>query len=135
MRSSEPVKIKEFRRTDKDSSHHEIKKINSRSKVQGSSKEDPTGKSTNAARPQPTFGKAKAFSRSISDASHPFPPEFQETERVTHERLKSVNFGPPGWLTDEELKLLLYVIVLREKAIAFTERGEGNFEALIRTTL
>ncbi|KAI7949114.1 hypothetical protein MJO28_007935 [Puccinia striiformis f. sp. tritici] len=55
----------------------------------------------------------------------PFPPEFKETERITHERLKSVNFGPPGGLTKDEIKLLLYVIVLREKAIAFTEEERG----------
>ena len=53
------------------------------------------------------------------------PPEFQETERVTRERLEMVNFGPDGWLSEEEMKLILRVIVLREKAIAFDETERG----------
>ena len=55
----------------------------------------------------------------------PFPPDFEETRRITAKRLESVNFGPPGWLTDEELKLLKHVIVLRERAIAFSEEERG----------
>ena len=53
------------------------------------------------------------------------PPEFQETARVTRERLEMVNFGPEGWLSEEEMKLILRVIVLREKAIAFDETERG----------
>jgi hypothetical protein len=55
----------------------------------------------------------------------PFPPEFTETRRITAERLEAVNFGPPGWLTNEELKLLKHVIVIREKAVAFVEEERG----------
>ena len=55
----------------------------------------------------------------------PSPPDFVETRRITAKRLESVNFGPPGWLTDEELKLLKHVIVLRERAIAFSEEERG----------
>ena len=43
----------------------------------------------------------------------PFPPEFTETRRITAERLEAVNFGPPVWLTMEELKQLKHVIVIR----------------------
>ncbi|MBW0543728.1 hypothetical protein O181_083443 [Austropuccinia psidii MF-1] len=51
----------------------------------------------------------------------PNPPIFQETFKVTHERLEAVDFGPPGWLSNEEINLLKNVITLREKAIAFYE--------------
>ena len=53
------------------------------------------------------------------------PPEFQGTAKVTEERLKMVNFGPDGWLSDEEMKLILQVIVLREGAVAFDEYERG----------
>ncbi|MBW0578662.1 hypothetical protein O181_118377 [Austropuccinia psidii MF-1] len=55
----------------------------------------------------------------------PNPPIFQETFKVTHERLQAVNFGPPGWLSNEEINLLKNVINLREKAIAFCEEERG----------
>ncbi|MDS9995184.1 hypothetical protein PNQ69_20695 [Xanthomonas sp. A2111] len=53
------------------------------------------------------------------------PPEFSETSRITFERLGVVNFGPDGWLSGEEKKLLLDVMVKREKAIAFVEEERG----------
>ena len=55
----------------------------------------------------------------------PNPPEFQPTKKVTEERLKVVNFGPEGWLSKEELKLFKYLIVLREKALAFSTEERG----------
>ncbi|MBW0463691.1 hypothetical protein O181_003406 [Austropuccinia psidii MF-1] len=55
----------------------------------------------------------------------PNPPIFQETFKVTHERLQAVNFGPPGWLSNEEINLLKKFITLREKAIAFFEEEKG----------
>ncbi|MBW0465489.1 hypothetical protein O181_005204 [Austropuccinia psidii MF-1] len=33
--------------------------------------------------------------------SSPHSPIFQETFKVTHERLQAVNFVPPGWLSNE----------------------------------
>ncbi|KAG0140615.1 hypothetical protein CROQUDRAFT_22836, partial [Cronartium quercuum f. sp. fusiforme G11] len=53
------------------------------------------------------------------------PPDFFETAKVTEERLKMVNFGAEGWLSKEEKKLMLDVIVKREKAIAFDESERG----------
>jgi len=53
------------------------------------------------------------------------PPEFFPTSRITLERLELINFGPPGWLSNEELKLLKHVIVIRQKAIAFCEEERG----------
>ncbi|MBW0544939.1 hypothetical protein O181_084654 [Austropuccinia psidii MF-1] len=55
----------------------------------------------------------------------PNPPIFKETFKVPHERLKAVKFGPPGWLSNEEINLLKNVITLREKAIAFCEEERG----------
>ncbi|MBW0506723.1 hypothetical protein O181_046438 [Austropuccinia psidii MF-1] len=53
------------------------------------------------------------------------PPIFQETFKVTHERLPAVNFGPPGWLSNEEINLIKNVINLREKAMVLCEEERG----------
>ena len=55
----------------------------------------------------------------------PFPPEFIPTLKITGERLKVVNFGPPGWLPKEELKLLKYFIKLRQGSLAFSAEERG----------
>ncbi|MBW0575742.1 hypothetical protein O181_115457 [Austropuccinia psidii MF-1] len=55
----------------------------------------------------------------------PKTPIFQETFNITHERLQAVNFGPPGWLSNEEINLLRNVITLREKEIAFCKEERG----------
>ncbi|MBW0498251.1 hypothetical protein O181_037966 [Austropuccinia psidii MF-1] len=55
----------------------------------------------------------------------PNPPLFQETFEVTNEILQAINFGPPGWLSNEEIILLKNFIALREKAIAFCEEKRG----------
>jgi hypothetical protein len=55
----------------------------------------------------------------------PNPPSFQPTSKVTEERLKLINFGPTGWLSDEELNLFYYVITLRQAALAFCEAERG----------
>ena len=49
----------------------------------------------------------------------PFPPEFAPTWKINEERLKVVNFGPPGWLSSEELKLMKHIIKLRQDSLAF----------------
>ena len=55
----------------------------------------------------------------------PWPPDFQPTAKITEERLKVINFGPKGWLWEEEMKLFLHIIVLREKALAFCAEERG----------
>ncbi|MBW0531541.1 hypothetical protein O181_071256 [Austropuccinia psidii MF-1] len=55
----------------------------------------------------------------------PNPPLFIGTLRVTEERISMINFGPSGWLSEEETNLLKNVIFLREKAIAFCEEERG----------
>ncbi|MBW0462625.1 hypothetical protein O181_002340 [Austropuccinia psidii MF-1] len=55
----------------------------------------------------------------------PNPPIFPETFKVTHERLQEVNFGPTGWLSNEEINLIKNLITLREKEISFCEEERG----------
>ncbi|MBW0574286.1 hypothetical protein O181_114001 [Austropuccinia psidii MF-1] len=55
----------------------------------------------------------------------PNPPLFIETLKVTEERISMMNFGPSGWLSEEETNLLRNFILLREKAIAFCEEERG----------
>ncbi|MBW0535275.1 hypothetical protein O181_074990 [Austropuccinia psidii MF-1] len=55
----------------------------------------------------------------------PKPPKFMTTSKITQERCALINFGPPGWLSEEERSLLMSVIVLREKAIAFSAEDRG----------
>jgi hypothetical protein len=55
-----------------------------------------------------------------------FPPVFTPTSKITEERLKVVNnFGPPGWLSEEELKLMKNVIKLRQGGLAFRVEERG----------
>lgn len=53
------------------------------------------------------------------------PWDFRAVGRITEERVKGLDFGPEGWLSGEEVKLLLNVVTLREKGVAFEvgERG------------
>lgn len=53
------------------------------------------------------------------------PPEFVPTEKITAERAKNISFGPEGFLNAEEKKLLMHVVVLREKAFAFADDERG----------
>ncbi|MBW0592609.1 hypothetical protein O181_132324 [Austropuccinia psidii MF-1] len=55
----------------------------------------------------------------------PNPPPFFETSKVTKERISMINFGPSGWLSEEEINLLKNVILLRQKAIAFCAEERG----------
>ncbi|MBW0567642.1 hypothetical protein O181_107357 [Austropuccinia psidii MF-1] len=60
----------------------------------------------------------------------PNPPIFQETFKVTHERLQAVNFGPPGWFSNEGINFLKNIINLKEKEIAFCEEERGLLKHL-----
>ncbi|KAK4698933.1 hypothetical protein P7C70_g7335, partial [Phenoliferia sp. Uapishka_3] len=53
-------------------------------------------------------------------------PIFVPGGKLTEERIALMDFGPEGWLTEEERNLILNVLRLREKALAFdgTERGK-----------
>ena len=55
----------------------------------------------------------------------PFPPEFTPTWKITEERLKVVNFGPSGWLSKEELKLMKHVIKIRKSSFSFCAEERG----------
>jgi hypothetical protein len=49
----------------------------------------------------------------------PHPPEFQPKNKITSERISLISFGPPGCLSKEELKLMYYIITLRQGALEF----------------
>jgi len=55
----------------------------------------------------------------------PFPPEFAPTWKINEEQLKVVYFGPPGWLSSEELKLMKHIIKLRQDSLAFCAEERG----------
>ncbi|KAK4700703.1 hypothetical protein P7C70_g5540, partial [Phenoliferia sp. Uapishka_3] len=56
----------------------------------------------------------------------PKMPKFEAGGKLTEERLALMDFGPEGWLTVDEKNLVLNVLRLRERALAFdgTERGK-----------
>ncbi|KAK4701376.1 hypothetical protein P7C70_g4857, partial [Phenoliferia sp. Uapishka_3] len=53
-------------------------------------------------------------------------PKFVPGGKLTEERIALMDFGPEGWLSEDERNLMLHVLRLREKALAFdgNERGE-----------
>jgi hypothetical protein len=55
----------------------------------------------------------------------PNPPEFTPTEWLTTERLEKINLGPEGWLSEEERKLYLHVLSLRNQALSFDDNERG----------
>lgn len=56
------------------------------------------------------------------------PPEFEETVRVTKERLETVNIIPEGWLSKVEIKSILWEIVSREKAVNVDDSERGSLK-------
>lgn len=52
-------------------------------------------------------------------------PSIVWSERLTSDRVKTLDLGPEGFINDEERELLLYVLSLREKALAFTDSEKG----------
>ncbi|KAK4700761.1 hypothetical protein P7C70_g5481, partial [Phenoliferia sp. Uapishka_3] len=57
---------------------------------------------------------------------NPDMPKFEPGGKLTEERLALMDFGPDGWLSGDERNLMLNVLRIRERALAFdgTERGE-----------
>ncbi|KAK4699429.1 hypothetical protein P7C70_g6832, partial [Phenoliferia sp. Uapishka_3] len=55
----------------------------------------------------------------------PYMPLFEPGGKLTEERLALMDFGPEGWLSGDERNLILNVLRLQEKALAFdgTERA------------
>jgi hypothetical protein len=53
------------------------------------------------------------------------PPDFTPTEKISAERLKSININD-GFLWPEEEKLFNQVMVLNEEALAFEETDRGT---------
>ena len=56
------------------------------------------------------------------------PPDWVPGGRLTDERMEMMDFGPEGWLSEEEMKLLRKVLRLREEAISFCPEERGFFK-------
>ena len=55
------------------------------------------------------------------------PPDFSPGERLTQERLDELKLNSDGFLWPEELKLVIYVLKVNERAMAWTEAEKGCF--------
>ncbi|KAE8181443.1 hypothetical protein CF336_g8918, partial [Tilletia laevis] len=53
-------------------------------------------------------------------------PPFRPAEKLTMERINSLSFGPLEFINDEERNLLLHVITLCQKAIAFDKKDKRS---------
>ncbi|MBW0544937.1 hypothetical protein O181_084652 [Austropuccinia psidii MF-1] len=67
----------------------------------------------------PPFKRPPLSMGPYEKASSPIPPIFQETFKVTHENLQTVDLGQLGWLSNEEINLLKNVITLWDREIGF----------------
>lgn len=56
------------------------------------------------------------------------PPEFQPTQRLTKERLKTLDLNPDGFLSAEEEKLFAHIMRENELALAFEDIERGTFK-------
>ena len=55
------------------------------------------------------------------------PPEFTPTQRLTQERMDSLEINKEGFLTKEEEKLFKHILVLNERTLPFEEKDRGIF--------
>lgn len=56
----------------------------------------------------------------------PNPPEFLPNGRLTHDRLKEMNFNSDGFLWPEEEKLFKHILQLNQDTLVFEENQRGN---------
>jgi len=54
------------------------------------------------------------------------PPEFKPTKRITEERLLEMNINSEGFLSPEEEKLFISVLIANETTLAFEETDRGT---------
>ncbi|KAI5822487.1 hypothetical protein K523DRAFT_256865, partial [Schizophyllum commune Tattone D] len=59
----------------------------------------------------------------------PHPPDFVPTERLTQERLASMNINEEGYLRPEEVKLFEQVLRHNDSALAFEENQRGTLKS------
>lgn len=55
----------------------------------------------------------------------PHPPEFVPTEKLTMERMESLNVNGEAFLSEEEEKLFKHILVMNEATLPFEERDRG----------
>ncbi|MBW0573779.1 hypothetical protein O181_113494 [Austropuccinia psidii MF-1] len=73
----------------------------------------------------PPLGRPTLSRDPFNTPLSPKPPKFLVTSKITQEIFELINVGPPGRLSEEERSLLMSVIVLREKEIAFSAEKRG----------
>jgi hypothetical protein len=56
------------------------------------------------------------------------PPEFTPTERLSRERLATLDINPDKFLTAEEEKLFAHIMELNQDALAFEDAERGTFK-------
>ena len=56
------------------------------------------------------------------------PPDFAPGERLTQECLDALNLNPNNFLWPEEVKLICHILIINEKALAWTEAERGRFK-------
>ncbi|MBW0570308.1 hypothetical protein O181_110023 [Austropuccinia psidii MF-1] len=55
----------------------------------------------------------------------PNPSLFIERSKLTEEIISMINYGPSGWLSEEEINSLKHFLLLRQNSIAFFEEERG----------
>jgi hypothetical protein len=55
------------------------------------------------------------------------PPSFTDGKRVTRERLDKLNLFKSDFLLPQEIRIAEYVLLRREKSLAFDEAEKGRF--------
>ncbi|RDB16200.1 Transposon Tf2-6 polyprotein [Hypsizygus marmoreus] len=54
------------------------------------------------------------------------PPDFVPTDRLTHERMESLQVNPDNFLWPEEVKLFQHILKLNEATLPFEEKDRGT---------
>ncbi|MBW0514629.1 hypothetical protein O181_054344 [Austropuccinia psidii MF-1] len=73
----------------------------------------------------PPLERPESSRNSYETPLSPNPPLFIEISKVTEEIISRINFGPSGWLLEQEINFLRSAILLSQKAIAFSEEEQG----------
>jgi len=60
------------------------------------------------------------------------PPDFIPTDRLTVERMDSLEVNKDGFLSAEEEKLFKHILVLNEATLPFEEKDRGIFRSKAR---
>ena len=76
------------------------------------------------------YGATRFFKPALSrdpnvTAVRPNAPTFQPGGRLTEERVQALDFGPEGWINEQEKQMLLDVLRMHEKALSWDKSEKG----------